>query len=133
MSFPRTAARLLAPLCLSLAAALPAAAFTAENGLVVSSNGGVISVPFRGKSGATDFWCAAGDYVIRGLHMAPTTRVWRLSEPPRGSGEGIDFALSPDGAASSTGLAKLGGDPASLTAAHAQSFCKRGRILWDWD
>ncbi len=108
----------------ALAFAAPAHAFLAANDLVVRPAGGSdFTVPYRGKSGASDFWCAAGDYVIRDLHLPPNTHIWRTSEPPRRSGEGIDFSLSPDRAASNSGLALFGGDGRSLTAAHAQSFC----------
>jgi hypothetical protein len=111
--------------------AAPATAFQADNGLLVQpSAADAFDVPYRGLSGADDFWCAAGDYVIRGLHLSPSTRIWRQSPPPRRSGQGIRFSLSPEGAAQSTGLAQLtpGG---SLTAAHAQSLCDLPEVLID--
>jgi hypothetical protein len=43
-------------------------------------------VPFRGRPGSTSFWCAAGDFVIRGMDLGPATRVFRLSAPPRRGG-----------------------------------------------
>ena len=105
--------------------ATPAAAFTAQNGLVVEATGShSFHVPWRGKSGPAAFWCAAGDYAIRRLHLAPTALVYRASEPPRRSGEGIGFTLRPGDAASKTGLAVLGAKGAGLTAGHAQSFCE---------
>ena len=110
-------------------AAAPASTFQATNGLLVNpAPGAGFDIPYRGLSGASDFWCAAGDYVIRGLHLAPSTRIWRVSPPPRKAGEGIGFSLSPDGAATATGLAQLtpGG---SLSAAHAQSLCDLPALL----
>ena len=117
----RTAAVLLA-----FTVATPADAFITQNGLIAQPHGpGDFTVPYRGKSALTDFWCAAGDYVIRGLNQPPSTRIWRLSPPPRRSGEGIRFSLSPKGAAGSTGIVTLlGAYDGSFSAAKAQSFCE---------
>lgn len=105
----------------------PGAAFIASNDLVVVPNGQAdFVVPYRGKSGPTDFWCAAGDYVMRGLAQSGTTPIYRLSEPPRRSGEGVRFSLSPEGAASGSGLLLLGSDRAALTAAFARQLCDAG-------
>jgi hypothetical protein len=105
--------------------ALPAHAFLARNNLVVVAEGGqTFNIPFRGKSGASEFWCAAGDYVQNFLGLPGSTRIWRLSEPPRRRGEGVRFSLSPEGAASSTGLAMFGsGPPGSITASMALNIC----------
>ncbi len=81
-------------------------------------------MPWRGRSAPTDFWCAAGDYAIRRLHLAPTAMIWRASEPPRRAGEGIDFTLRPEAAASSSGLITLGGEDAGLSAGAAQALCE---------
>ena len=113
---------------LAAAAALlasPAAAFRAENGILVRDEGGgrFMVGPAPGQS-AGDSWCAAGDFVIsRG--MPTNTRIWRLSEPPRRQAEGVRFGLSSEGAASKTGLIVLGGRDASLSAIHAIQFCIR--------
>ena len=87
--------RALATTCLVAAFALPAQAFMATNDLIVEpASDGSFHVPYRGLNGASDFWCAAGDYVIRSLHMSPDTRIFRLSSPPRRAGQGITFSLS---------------------------------------
>ena len=106
-------------------AASPALAFFSQNSLVVVDEGnGTFNVPFRGKSGDPEFWCAAGDYVIRGLGMSGATRVFRLSEPPRRRGEGVRFSLNAEGAASRTGIAVFTTGPTgSISATLAQSFC----------
>lgn len=115
-------ALLFAALCL---AADPARAFIASNDLVVEREGpATFAVPYRGRSGAPAFWCAAGDYAARVLGAAATDRIWRLSEPPRRSGDGIRFSLAPDGRASRTGLALIGEDDASLSVAHARQLCE---------
>lgn len=116
--------RLLSVLfALSLAA--PAAAFTAQNGLIVESRGADgFTVPWRGKSGPADFWCAAGDYAIRVLHLDPTAVIYRASEPPRRAGEPMAFTLNPDHAAGSTGLFTLFQKGGGLTVGHAQSLCE---------
>lgn len=107
--------------------AIPASADTylASNDLVVEARGGdEFHIPYRGKSGASDFWCAAGDYVIQHLHRPRTTRIWRVSPPPRHSGEGITFSLSPERAAGSTGLATFGAQDGSLSAEQARQLCE---------
>ncbi|MBC7143472.1 MAG: hypothetical protein H5U18_15155 [Rhodobacteraceae bacterium] len=118
----------LAALLLALTLAAPASAFIAQNGLIVQPDGPAsFTVPWRGKSGPADFWCAAGDYAVRKLHLAPATLIYRASEPPRRSGEGIRFTLRAEEAASATGLAVLGARGAGLTVGFAQSFCERHR------
>lgn len=113
----------------ALAFAAPADAFLAKNGLVVEPSGSQFDVPYRGQSGARAFWCAAADYAVHALGAKPATRIWRMSEPPRRSGEGITFSLSSEGAAQSTGLAIFGGRGASLTVAHADLLCEPLSIL----
>ena len=55
---------------LFLATAVPSHAFMAKNDLVVVALGAdTFEVPYRGLSGASDFWCAAGDYVVRELNL----------------------------------------------------------------
>lgn len=121
--------RLITALALSALTASPAAAFIAQNGLVVEPEGATtFNVPWRGASGATDFWCAAGDYGVRVLHLTPGTMIYRASEPPRRSGEGIRFSLNPEDAASATGLVMiLGGQGGGLAVGHAQSLCEKLR------
>ena len=115
----------IAALLLALGLAAPASAFTAQNGLIVQPDGpAAFTVPWRGKSGPADFWCAAGDFAVRKLHLSPAALIYRASEPPRRSGEGIRFTLHAEDAASGTGLAVLGARGAGLSAGHAQSFCE---------
>lgn len=103
----------------------PAFGFTAQNGLIVEPGGAHnFTVPLRGKSGVTDFWCAAGDYAVRGLRLNPTVKLYRLSEPPRRAGEPMTFTFLPDQAASTSGLTKIFNSDAGLTAGHAQSLCE---------
>lgn len=109
----------------------PAAAFLSRNNLLIVPEGNdTFNIPFRGRSGDNEFWCAAGDYVQRGLGLPANTRIWRLSEPPRRRGEGIRFSLRPDGAASRTGLAVFGSGPAgSVLAITATGVCPP-RLEW---
>jgi len=109
----------------ALLLATPAGAFTAQNGLIVTpEDPDAFFVPWRGKSGPADFWCAAGDYAVRALRLPVTTTIWRASEPPRRAGEGVRFTLRADQAASSSGLALQWPKSAGMTAGHAQSFCE---------
>ena len=120
----------LMALALILSAVLPAHAFMASNNLVVEPAGeGRFTVPYRGASGVDAFWCAAGDYVVAGLGLAPTTRIYRHSSPPRRAGQGIIFGLSSSGA-KKTGLLLWSGER-SITASHARQFCEIPRLMSD--
>lgn len=131
---PMTLRTRLAPLLLVVGlAASPAAAFQTQNNFTVRQlDQNRFEVLSRGGLSNSDAWCAAGDFVIRSLRLPRTTQIWRISEPPRRSGQSIVFSLSPDGAASSTGLAGFGGG-ASVSANHGQNICislreiRRGR------
>ena len=91
--------------------------------LVIPTSPTEFTIPFRGLSGDSDFWCAAGDYVIRGLNMPPTTTIYRTSPPPRGGGEGIDFSLTPENA-QDPGIAILSRG-LGVSASFARNFCER--------
>lgn len=108
---------------LALALAPGAApAWIAENGLVVEQGpGGGFTVPYRGLSGARDFWCAAGDYVIRELDLPPETLIFRTSSPPRRGGDGISFSLSSENA-KKPGLLLWSGRR-GISASLAREFC----------
>lgn len=128
--------RILLPAALALGlSAVPAAAYLTRNNLLVVPEGnGVFNIPYRGKSGDSEFWCAAGDYVQRGLGLPANTRIWRLSEPPRRQGEGVRFSLNPEGAASRTGLAVFSSGPTgSVLAVTATGVCppRIGRFSTD--
>jgi hypothetical protein len=114
-------------------AASPAAAWQSQNNFTVRQlDQNRFEVLSRGGLSATDAWCAAGDFVIRSRGLPRNTPIWRISEPPRRSGQSIVFSLSSEGASSSTGLASFGGGP-SVSASHGQSLCwaanqlRRGR------
>ncbi|MEO9825678.1 MAG: hypothetical protein ABJF50_14780 [Paracoccaceae bacterium] len=114
-------------LVLALLVATPASAFVAKNGSVVRSTGGSsFEVPYRGHSGARQFWCAAGEYVVRELGQPVTTKIYRTSSPPRRAGNGISFSLSPEGA-KRTGLLVLG-NPKGISASFARSLCDLDNI-----
>ena len=113
-----------------LALAAPAQAFIAKNDLVVEARpDGSFEVPYRGLSGASDFWCAAGDYVVRHLGLPPQTRIFRLSSPPRRSGQGVTFSLSSEGA-KKTGLFLFSGGR-SISASQARALCDAKTLIVD--
>jgi hypothetical protein len=113
----------LIPLLLAAGlAASPAAAWQSTNNFTVRQlDQNRFEVLSRGGLSNSDAWCAAGDFVIRGLRLPRNTQIWRISEPPRRSGQSIVFSLSSDGAASTTGLVGSGGNSAS--ANHGQNIC----------
>lgn len=124
---------LLAALAVAAAVTVsPAQAFVASNGLWVQRvNETDFFVPFRGRSGATSFWCAAGDFVVRGLDLRPGTRVFRLSSPPRPSGEGMMFSLRSEGA-QDRGVQVWGSEDAGMSASLAQTYCANEVPLFPW-
>ena len=115
-------------LVLALALAAPAHAFIAQNGLVVTPQADGFSVPWRGLSGPRDFWCAAGDYAIRSLHLNPTDIVYRATPAKRGAGEAVGFTLDPAQSVEKTGLLILGATGGGITAGHAQALCESRRL-----
>lgn len=122
------AAGLMAALATS-AAVTPAAAIDriAPNLQNVTSTGpGTFTVSFRAGRGAPDYWCAAGEFVVKELNLSRTTRIWRTApEPPRPQGASVSFSLSPEGAVHS-GLAVIStSSRGGLTASHARQLCRR--------
>jgi len=115
----------------AMAAAAPAHAFSSSNRMRVDATGPVtFSVSARGGNyGAADFWCAAGEYASRRLNARENVRIYRLSEPPRRSGQPIVFSLDPTGRASRTGLSTLGQDDGSLSVSAARNQCEVLRLL----
>lgn len=101
-----------------------AQAYSARNGFTVQAlPDGNFQVMNRGGLSAQNAWCAAGDYAMAVLGVNPSTPIWRISEPPRPRGANVVFSLSPVGAATSTGMATLGGGGASIVAVSARNMC----------
>lgn len=100
-------------LALILTAALavtPASAFTARNGMQVAQTAnGQIYVDDPAPVTETDYWCAAGDFVTRGLGLSSKTRVWRASPKPRKRAMGITFTLNEAEKAANGGISSFGG------------------------
>ncbi len=101
----------------------PAHAYLTQNSLRVQGDATAFEVQFSPGMGAANAWCAAGDYAVRYLGLPGTAKIWRMSEPPRGVGQGVRFATSGAGAASKSGLIRLNEQDASLTAGAAQALC----------
>jgi len=119
--------RSFAVAALALMTALPAQAFVADNDLVVEPQAnGIILVPWRGSSAATDFWCAAADYAKRRLGAKVTDRLYRVSPPPRPQGEGISFSLTPP--ATPLPVSFLASETGEMSISMATSFCEP--IVW---
>ena len=124
--------RFTAPIvtALALAIAAPAQAYIAPNGMVVQATGSnSFQVLYRGSSANRDFWCAAGQYVIRRLNRPSNTRIYRTGSSRRGGGEAIQFSLTTEGA-TSTGLVRIGSSN-SVTVAKARQLCEISRRLND--
>jgi hypothetical protein len=105
-----------------LLSAPSALAFTAANGMTVSSDSArsFVVAPSRAQTAATDFWCAAGDFAIRGLGLRPSTRLYRMTS---GSGKkGMRFSLDETGSVPS-GVTVFGSKDSGLSASLAQVYC----------
>jgi len=119
-------------LFLALTAAAPAGATVLlDRPAIEAGLGASFTVPYSGRSGVSWFWCVAADHARHGLGAARSDRIWRLSEPPRRSGEGLRFSLSAEGAAGATGLVMLGPDDGSITVAHGLAICEAIRGFAD--
>ncbi|WP_347140606.1 hypothetical protein [Paracoccus sp. SSK6] len=107
---------------------LPAAAWTAQNGMTAVQTGpSEITVIHDVRRGDTDYWCAAGDFAQRALGLPGKTRLWRASPKPRRAGDGIVFTLDERNAAKGAGLSQFGSGPrdGSLPLAMAVgSYCR---------
>ena len=109
---------------------LPAAAFTAQNGMtVVRQSQTEIEVIYRARRVDTDYWCAAGDYALRVLGASGTQRIYitRGRGTPETSDrlQSVQFSLTlPAGVEPQDGLflkMKQVGD--NLGVAFAQNYC----------
>ena len=113
---------------LALLLPLPAAAFTAQNGMTaVQTAPSEITVIHEVRREDTDYWCAAGDLVQREMGLPGKTRLWRASPKPRGAGDGIVFTLDRGQAADDAGLSHFGSGPrdGSIPVSMAVgSFCR---------
>jgi hypothetical protein len=85
----------------------------------------------RGSVFEQDLWCTAGDHAARSLGARSTTRIYRISEPPRRAGQAVRFSLDPSGKASRTGLNVLGDDDGSLSVSSAKNQCAAARMMRD--
>jgi len=96
---------------------------------VFPAGNGAFEVVSRPGSGASNFWCAAGDYALRQLGAAAAQRIYIVKPSSRSSQYGgkatVQFSLSPPASgAADPGYSlsvKVMGD--NLTAAFAQQYC----------
>jgi hypothetical protein len=108
---------------------MPPDAYRAVNGVwVFPESPDRFYIPWQGD-GRTAFFCAAGDYVKRRLRASGSTPIYRLSEPPRRSGEGLRFSLDPVGATMRTGVIVLQsvGPANSFSVNNGLVFCEQSR------
>jgi hypothetical protein len=110
----------------ALAAAGPALAFGYDLRFRVTQNSKTdFTVEYKLNAATTDYWCGAGRFVTGTLHLPDRTRIYRLSPPPRKSGQGISFTLDATRSAGTTGLTTFGGpQDGSMSAGGAVAgFC----------
>lgn len=89
------------------------------------------TVGYKAGAGLNNFWCAAGRYVTSKLGLPASTRLFRMSPPPRKAGKGVAFTLDPAKSAGDTGVTTFGGpQDGSFSAGGAQSdFCNARRSI----
>ena len=95
---------------------------------------GRFEVRQKAGEGGSDYWCAAGQYVIEGRRMHPTTRIYL--EQPMGpgrvaGGKSIGFTVAPDADLSAAAAAQENGLNMSMdrisenwSAEHARTQCR---------
>lgn len=108
-------------------AASPAAAFIAFDSYRVDGDASRFMVQYKPGSAARNYWCAAGDFAIRGLNVNPTTPIYRISPRPLPRMTGMLFSLSPEGATDDTGIFVIP-NRGYLSAGFAQSLCETRRM-----
>jgi hypothetical protein len=110
---------------LAIGVAGSAEAYSARNGFNVQSmSNGNFQVMNKGGLSDQNAWCAAGDFAMSVMGVPPGALIYRVSPPPRPRGANIEFSMSAAGAASSTGLATLGGNgTGSMSAVAARNMC----------
>ena len=114
---------------LALSLAVPAPAFAVRRLQVQPVNQTTFDVLPGGSSFEQDLWCTAGEHAARSLGAKSATRVYRISEPPRRSGQSVRFSLDPTGKASRTGLNVFGNDDGSLSVSSARNQCEAARQM----
>jgi hypothetical protein len=82
----------------------------------------------------TDYWCAAGDFVFRGLDLPPTTRIYLVRGPGPSrvhpGRKSAIFTMAPDAALAELGSQDQGYSLSitkagyNLTAAHGRMKCR---------
>lgn len=106
--------------------------YTARNSMRIvgdASDPGRFDILQRAGNGGADYWCAAGEYVIRGRGLDPATRIFLVQ--PLGKGRlgrnSIGFTITPDTSLVSSGngatmsMKRVG---QNWSAAHAYGQCE---------
>lgn len=113
---------------------LPAAAFTAQNGMRATQISPTeIAVAYEARGSDTDYWCAAADFAQQVLGQPGNTRIWRASPKPRKSGEGLTFTLDPARKAEGAGMSQFGSgqrDGSQSLSMVVASFCQPNLLYW---
>ncbi|MFV0491769.1 MAG: hypothetical protein ACK5M4_08110 [Pseudorhodobacter sp.] len=127
--------RLILALVLCVPNAVLAQSIIAQNGMRATRVSETeIAVGPRARARETDYWCAAGDYVVRVMGLPNRTRIWRATPQPRRAGEGVLFTLDQAKKAEGAGLSQYGSGPrdGSISAGMAiGNYCRLPWRLWD--
>lgn len=123
-----------------MGAAQSADAFRTKDGMLAQSDpsrNGVFETFAKSGAGTSEYWCAAGDFALRKLHVPVATRLYVVRGPGRSnidpSRKSVVFTYSPSQDILNA-AASAGGVSASVTtvgynmrAAQGQSLCGKKR------
>lgn len=116
---------------LILGAALPARAWTAQNGMRVQGSAQSITVRVAPGNGSSQIICAAADYAVERLGAAPgdalTVVVPRSARIDGRGGDEVGFRLVPGGSPSHGLLLRVSQPGTTVKIAHARKMCGDSR------
>ena len=110
-----------------LSALAPTSARVSDTAQVVESvTPDRFTVSFRADRAIHDYWCSAGEFVIRELNLPRNTRIYRVvPPPPRPQASEVTFSLSAEGAVH-PGISVISSTGRSgLSASQARNLCNR--------
>jgi hypothetical protein len=108
--------------------------YTTSNSMRIvgdASDPGRFDILQRAGNGASDYWCAAGEYIVLGRGLSPQTRIFLVQPLSKGrlGRNSIGYSINPDisvpnRTSASMSMKKVG---ENWTASHGRAQCETGR------